>query len=159
MTGPTIIMYIVFMWIGGSPGSTAGGIKTTTFAVAVLNALSIAQGKGRLEIFKRELADESVKRAFTVITLSLIILASAIFLIIYFEPQTAFYRIVFECFSAFGTVGLSLNLTSELSIPSKIVLMLTMFAGRVGALTIIMAFMRKIHSLNYRYPTENIFIN
>lgn len=159
MAGPTIIMYVVLMWIGGSPGSTAGGIKTTTFAVAFLNMISVAQGKDRLEVFKRELADESVKRAFAVIILSLMILATGIFLIIYFEPKVAFYKIVFECFSAFGTVGLSLNLTPTLGMPSKIILMCTMFAGRVGALTIVMAFMRRIHSLNYRYPSESIFIN
>jgi potassium uptake TrkH family protein len=159
MAGPTIILFLLLMWIGGSPGSTAGGIKTTTFAVAVLNTLSIAKGKERLEVFKREIADESVKRAFTVITLSLMILAMSIFLLVYFEPRVAFYKIAFECFSAFGTVGVSLNLTGTLGIPSKVVLMCTMFAGRVGALTIIMAFVSKMHSKNYRYPSENIFIN
>jgi Trk-type K+ transport system membrane component len=156
---PTLIMYLVLMWIGGSPGSTCGGIKTTTFAVAVLNIVSVARGKGRLEIFKREIADESVKRAFTVISLSLIVIASAIYLVISFEPEAPFHQVIFECFCAYSTAGMSLGLTPTLTTPSKFVIMFTMFAGRVGALTIIMAFIRKVHSLNYRYPTENIFIN
>jgi potassium uptake TrkH family protein len=156
---PTLVLYLVLMWIGGSPGSTAGGIKTTTFAVAVLNAISVARGKGRLEVFKREITDESVKRAFTVITLSLIFIGISIYLVTSFEPGTPFYKVVFECFCAYSTAGMSMDLTGTLSTPSKIVLMFTMFAGRVGALTLIMAFLKKVRSLNYHYPTENIFIN
>lgn len=156
---PTILIYLLLMWIGASPGSTGGGLKTTTFAVAVLNALSIAKGKNRLEIFQREIMNESVRKAFSIMLMSFLIIGTAIFLISYFEKNVALETIAFECFSAFSTVGLSLGLTGSLSTGSKLVIIVTMFIGRIGILTLMVAFFRKVSSMNYRYPEESVFIS
>lgn len=156
---PTILIYLLLMWIGASPASTGGGIKTSTFGVAVLNIISLAKGKDRVEIFRRELDTESLRRASAIILLSFLIIGFSIFLVAILDPELSLIAIIFECFSAYGTVGLSLGITSELSAASKMVIILTMFTGRVGTLTIIVALVRKIHNLNYRYPRERIFIN
>ncbi|MEJ2005271.1 MAG: potassium transporter TrkG, partial [Cyclobacteriaceae bacterium] len=155
----TILITLFLMWVGASPGSTGGGIKTTTFSIASLNFLSMAQGKDRIEIFHREVSSVSVRRAFATITLSIVILSLAIFAVRIFDPALSLTDIVFECFSAFSTVGLSLGITAELSMASKIMITLIMFIGRVGALTLLIAFMRKKKLYNYKYPSENILIN
>lgn len=159
LTTSTVLLYLLLMWIGASPGSTGGGIKTTTFAIAMMNVVSLARGKDRIEMERREIANESVKRAFAVMALSLLVIGLAVFLVTMFDPAKELLAVAFECFSAFATVGLSLNLTPQLSDASKVVVMLTMFIGRVGTITLIVAFIRKATTLNYRYPKENIFIN
>ena len=156
---PTILIYLFLMWIGASPGSVGGGVKTSTFAVSVLNAFSLARGKNRIEIFGREIYNESVRRAFAIILLSFVVIGMAIFFVTLFDPQFGLIEIIFECFSAYSTVGLSLGITGSLSAPSKVVIIFTMLIGRVGTLTILIALIRKIRTLNYRYPRENVFIN
>jgi len=155
----TVLVTLLLMWIGASPGSTGGGIKTTTFTVATLNFLSLARGKDRIEVFHREVSNVSVRRAFATISLSIIVLSIAVFLIRNLDPELNLIDTIFECFSAFSTVGLSLGITSELSGASKIVITLVMFIGRVGALTLLIAFLRRKRLYNYKYPTENILIN
>jgi trk system potassium uptake protein len=155
----TIMMVFFLMWVGASPASTGGGIKTSTLAISVLNFISIAKGKDRIEIFRREISNDSVKRAFSTITLSFIVLGISIFLISYFDKNIDLRSIAFECFSALGTVGLSLGITAKLSSMSKFILVLTMLIGRVGMLTILIALFSKIKHLKYRYPTEDIIIN
>jgi Trk-type K+ transport system membrane component len=144
------------MWIGASPGSTGGGIRTTTFAMAVLRIINSVNGKKRVEMFGREVSGESFKKAFSVIFVSVVVIMTSSFLIAIFEPQADLIKIVFECFSAFGTVGLSLNFTSTLSGISKFVLVLTMFFGRVGMLTLLTAMFYRLRNSNYRYPTEEV---
>jgi Trk-type K+ transport system membrane component len=156
---PTIMLIFLLMWIGASPASTGGGIKTSTFAIAILNILSLAKGKQRIEIFRREIADVSIKRAFATITLSLIIIGSGILLITIFDPEKGLLNIAFESFSAYGTVGLSLGITNNLSIPSKLIIVTIMFVGRVSMLSIIVAVFKKMKHKNYRYPSEEIIIN
>lgn len=159
LTTSTVLIYLLLMWIGASPGSTGGGIKTTTFAVAIMNAVSVARGKDRVEMGRREVAPESVKRAFAVMLMSFLVIGLGVFLVSMFDPAQSLLHIAFECFSAFSTVGLTLNMTSELSTGSKIVVMFIMFIGRVGTITLIVAFIKKATTLNYKYPRENIFIN
>jgi potassium uptake TrkH family protein len=155
---PTVLFYLILMWIGASPGSTGGGLKTSTFAVAVLNTLSVAAGKKRVEVFGREIAPDSIQKAFAVIALSFLIIGLGVFLIMIFNPELALVDVSFEVFSAFSTVGLSLGITGSLSSASKIVLMVIMFIGRVGSLTILVAVIRKVGNQNYAYPKENIII-
>ncbi len=155
----TLMVIIFLMWIGASPMSTGGGIKTTTFALAVLNITHLIQGKDRIEIYRRQIADESVKRAFAVIFLSLLVIGTATLFIRIFDPQVDALSTVFEVFSAYSTVGLSMGITPELSVGSKIVLMGTMFVGRVTMFTILIAIFKRSHVLNYRYPVEDIMIN
>lgn len=159
MLFPTTIMVFLLMWIGASPASTGGGIKTSTFAIATLNILSLAKGKSRIEVFGREIADISVKRSFATISLSFIVLGSGIMLISLFEKDKTLMEIGFESFSAYSTVGLSLGITAALSNVSKLIIIVIMFVGRVSMLTIIIAIIKKIKHKNYRYPTEEITIN
>jgi potassium uptake TrkH family protein len=156
---PTIMLVFLLMWIGASPGSTGGGIKTSTIAVATLNYFSIARGKDRVEIFNREIGDQSIKRAFAIISLSLVVVGFSTFCISYFDSEKSLKDIAFECFSAYSTSGLSLGITSSLTSPSKLVIIATMFVGRVSMLTILIAVVKKVKYLKYKYPTEEISIN
>ncbi len=155
----TIMLIFLLMWVGASPGSTGGGIKTNTFAIATLNFWSLARGKERIELFRREIADISVHRSFAIISLSLVIIGAGVFLIASFDSEKDLLSIAFECFSAYSTVGLSLGITSALSIPSKLVIIAIMFIGRVSMLSIMIALIRKVKHKNYRYPTEEVLIN
>ena len=156
---PTIMITFLLMWIGASPGSTGGGIKTSTFAIATLNILSLAKGKQRIEVFRREIADISVKRAFATIALSLIVIGTGIVFITFFDPEKGLLNIAFESFSAYSTVGLSLGITASLTTASKLIICAIMFIGRVSMLSIMVAVFKKIKHKNYRYPSEEITIN
>lgn len=158
LTVPTILIYLILMWIGASPGSTGGGLKTSTFAVAILNTVSIATGKKRVEVFRRQISNETLQKAFAVIALSFLVIGLGIFLVMLFDPQLSLIDVAFEVFSAFSTVGLSLGITSQLGTASKLVIMICMFMGRVGTLTILVAIVRKAGQHRYKYPEENVFI-
>lgn len=155
----TVMLIFLLMWIGASPASTGGGIKTSTIAIAVLNIVSLARGKTRIEIYRREIADISVKRAFAVITLSLLVIGVGIILISISDKDKDLLSIAFECFSAYSTVGLSVGITSDLSSFGKVVILVIMFIGRVSMLSMMIAIFRKVKHKNYRYPTEEITIN
>lgn len=154
----SILFVILLMWIGASPNSTGGGIKTSTFAVALLNVLSLARGKNRTEIFKREISSISIQRAFATMFLSLMTIGIGVFAISFFEPTRPLVEIAFECFSAYNTVGLSLGVTHEFVFESKIVLILLMFIGRVTMLSILIAFIKKTKYMSYRYAPEELTI-
>lgn len=152
----TILIYMLLMWIGGAPNSTAGGIKVTTFSMAIMNVVSLAKGKDRVEVFDREITLSSIQRSYIVIFSSFIIMGIAVFLISIFDPTLPLHMVAFECFSAYGTVGLSLNLTHMLSDGSKWVLIAVMFLGRVGLFTILFGLFSKDKSINYKYPKESV---
>ncbi|HRN48976.1 MAG TPA: potassium transporter TrkG, partial [Niabella sp.] len=118
----SIIIIIFLMWVGASPASTGGGIKTSTFAIATLNYFSLAKGKTRIEVFRREIADISVRRAFAVMSLSLLVIGISVYLISHYDSHVPLLDIAFESFSAYSTVGLSLGITGDLSSESKLVL-------------------------------------
>jgi len=161
MTGlalPTLLLYLLLMWVGTSPGSTGGGLKTSTLAVAILNIVSLAKGQDRVEIFRRQISQETIRKAFAVVLLSFLVIGSGVFLILLFEPKLSVLSVVFEVVSAFSTVGLSLGITPGLSIPAKLTLAVLMFLGRVGMLTVLVALVRKARTLNYNYPEEGVFI-
>lgn len=156
---PTLMIVFLLMWVGASPASTGGGIKTSTFAIACLNFYSLAKGKTRVEIYRREIADISVRRAFAIMFLSVLVIGAAVFLISAFDSEKQLLSIAFECFSAYSTVGLSVGITSNLSDPSKIVIIFVMFIGRVSMLSILIALVKKSEIRNYSYPREEILIN
>lgn len=156
---PTLVLTLLLMWIGASPSSTGGGIKTSTFAIATLNILSIARGKTKIEVFRREISDISVRRSYAIISLSLVVIGFGIMVISMFDGDKTLMQIAFECFSAYSTVGLSLGITGDLTSVSKIVLVIIMFVGRVSMLSIMIAIMDKVKHKSYRYPTEEITIN
>ena len=147
------------MWIGASPGSTGGGIKTSTFALATLNIVAIARGKENIELRGRKINNESVKRAFAIICISLLIIGMGILMILFFEKDFTLIQIAFETFSAFSTVGLSLGITASLSVGSKYVLIAVMFLGRIGLLNLLIGMLKSIQSHSYEFPEENILIN
>jgi potassium uptake TrkH family protein len=155
----TILIIMFLMWVGASPASTGGGIKTSTFAVAILNTISIARGKTRLELFNREIPNSSVERAYAIILLSIFVISISILLISFFDSDKGLLNISFECISAYATVGLSRGITADLSSASKLVLILTMFIGRVSMLTLLIALFKRVSTEAYRLPTENILIN
>ena len=148
------------MWIGASPASTGGGVKTSTFALATLNIFAVAKGKSRIQIFGRRITSESTSRAFAILCISLIVIGVAIMALLIFEPKdTPVLTVVFECFSAYSTVGLSLNFTPTLSEPSKYVIIAVMFIGRIGMLNLMIGLLRQMNHQFYEYPKENILIN
>src|SRR5690606_1271144 len=155
----SVIIIILLTWIGASPASTGGGLTASAVAIAPLKFLSRAKGKSKIEVWRREIADIAVLRAFATMTLSLIIIGLGIFFIAHFDPNIQLLDIAFECFSAYSTVGLSLGITGDLSSDSKIILIIIMFIGRVTMLSILIAFFKQAKALNYRYPTEEILIN
>ena len=154
-----ILITMLLMWIGASPGSTGGGIKTSTIAVATLGIFNYARGRDHVEFARREVAEESLMRAFIIISLSLILLGLSTLAVTYFDPAFSLEKIAFEVFSAFGTVGLTLGITPGLSSGSKLVIILTMFIGRVGAVTILLGLVKKARSHKlYKYPVESVTI-
>jgi trk system potassium uptake protein len=157
---PSLLFIIFLMWIGASPASTGGGVKTSTFALATLNIFAVAKGKSRIQIFGRRITSESTSRAFAILCISLIVIGVAIMALLIFEPQdTPVLTVVFECFSAYSTVGLSLNFTPSLSEPSKYVIIAVMFIGRIGMLNLMIGLLRQMNHQFYEYPKENILIN
>ncbi|UJL47779.1 TrkH family potassium uptake protein [Virgibacillus sp. NKC19-16] len=145
------------MFIGASPSSAGGGIRTTTFALVVIFIITFARGRRSIRIFNREVYEEDLLKAVTVALLAIVLVFSSIILISVAEPFSL-SQILFEVTSAFGTVGLSLGITSELSAFSKIILMFLMFIGRVGIITILFIFKRNKKSGNYHYPKEKMII-
>lgn len=159
LTVPTLMITLLLMYIGASPGSTGGGIKTTTFAVATLNIFATARGRRRVEFSGREISNLSIRRAFAAIVLSLVFLGLSITTIASLEKNLGLLPIAFECFSAFSTVGLSMNLTTQLGDPARLALVVVMFVGRVSALTLLVGVLRQVQVTPYRYPKEDILIN
>lgn len=155
----TLLIIIFLMWVGASPASTGGGIKTSTLAIAFLNFINLAKGKKDIVIFNREIGDHTVRRAFATMMLSFLMIGLGTFIISLNERNQSFLNIVFETFSAYSTSGLSLGITDELSDQSKFILILLMFIGRVSMLTFLVSFFRQIKHTNSKYPVEEIMIN
>ncbi|MBL7970589.1 MAG: ATPase, partial [Prolixibacteraceae bacterium] len=156
---PSILIMIFLMWVGASPVSTGGGIKTSTFALAILNAFRIMKGKNHIEVHRYEIHEYSVNKAFAIIILSIFVIVSGAFAISIFDGEHGMLKIIFECFSAFGTVGLSLDLTAKLTDPSKYILILLMYIGRMGSITLLFSLAKAYGSQSlYRYPKENLII-
>lgn len=159
ITLPGIMIVILLMWIGASPASTGGGIKTSTFALGILNIFSVSKNKRHIEIGTRSVAPQAVKRAFAIMMISLMAIGAGIFLVLTFDPQFTIKEVVFEVFSAFGTVGLSMGITDDLSKASEYVLIVLMFLGRIGLINLMSGILRRMRTDAYQYPEENILIN
>ena len=155
----TILVYTILMWIGGASQSTAGGVKVNAFAIAVLNIRAIIHGTTRVEFAGRELSLDSIRRANVAVFASLFVLFGFVFAITVIEPQLPLKAIVFECVSAFSTVGSSLGITSQLQDASKVLIVLLMFLGRVGVVTLAQALLRQYKKQNYKLPQDNIIIS
>ncbi len=157
----TLFFTIILMWIGASPSSTGGGIKTTTATLALLNIYAIASGRNKIELFHRKISDLAITRAFSTALLSLLYIATALFVLLITEQERgfSFEALLFEVVSAVSTVGLSTGITPHLSDAGKIVIILSMLIGRVGFLTVVIALTRKRTDANYDYAEESVLVS
>ena len=153
----TILLTIVLMMIGGSSGSTAGGIKTTTFAVLIMSTISVIKGRHFLSAYQRRLEDNALRRACAIFFTYIGAVGTVIFILSMLENFTM-EQLIFEVFSAIGTVGLTLGITPNLSIVSKTLIALLMYFGRVGVLSIVLAFTRTPKNVPVEFPSEKIMI-
>lgn len=154
---PTLLVICFLMFIGASPSSVGGGVRTTTFAVNVLFLYSFAKGRTSIKVFKRELHIEDVRKSFVVSFTAFFICFIATIVLSATEPFSLM-EILFEVSSAFGTTGLSMGITPELSSAGKVVIILLMFIGRIGILSFIFLFSRGNPKENYHYPKERVLI-
>ena len=155
----TSLLFIILMFIGASPGSTGGGIKTTTFGLIALGTWATLKNKDGIEYDKRSISWRIYSKAIAILFISLIYTIICVFLLILVERNKNLLDLAFEVYSAFGTVGLSRDLTPSLSDISKFILIVTMFVGRVGPLTITLALSKSnLKKGHYTYPQENILI-
>ncbi len=159
LTAPTLFLYIILMFIGASPGSTGGGIKTTTFGVVILGVWATLTSREDIEIGKKRIGWDIFNRAVALMLIALIYVTFIVLMLNIIEKDKDFLSLAFETVSAFATVGLSVGITSTLTDISKWLIILTMFIGRVGPLTVAMVLSSSaIKKGIYRYPTENILV-
>ena len=153
----TKLFAIPLMIIGASPGSTGGGVKTISFALAVLALASVLRGRKRVEFMGRTIPDEQVRRALAILTLGMIIVMTTTILLVLFERRPdLLVDHLYEATSAFATVGVSTGVTPQLSPPSQFVIIVTMFIGRVGPLTLLMGLGGRHADARYDYPDERV---
>jgi trk system potassium uptake protein len=157
MYSATLFFTVLLMFVGASPSSTGGGIKTTTLATILLAVWSMIRGRDDVITYKRRIPYGLVYKALTV-TVAAITLVITVTMLLTITERTDLLTAVFETVSAFGTVGLTMGLTPELTLPGKIMIIITMFAGRLGPLTIAFAIARSEKQAPYRYPEEKPLI-
>jgi len=155
---PILVFFIVLMFIGAGSGSTGGGIKVTTFAVLVKSAFATIKGDKHVEVFKRTIPFSTINKAYSIALFSVSVIFLSIFLLSITEPDTDFIKLVFEEVSAFATVGLSTGITSTLSVGGKIIIITSMFVGRIGTLTLAMALSTRTLYTNYQYAETSVMV-
>ncbi|WP_294186534.1 TrkH family potassium uptake protein [uncultured Clostridium sp.] len=158
MTLASKILTVILMLIGGSPGSTAGGLKTVTCAILVLTVISVIRGREDTEVFGRRLTKEIVYKSFIIVFIGLSLVVGVTMILSYTEVGASFIDLLYETSSALGTVGLTLGLTPNLSSLGKLFIMIMMYLGRVGPLTVMLALTRKRKKSGYKYPEGKILI-
>lgn len=158
MTTAGQFLTIILMFIGGSPGSTAGGIKTTTIGILIVTVICVIRGREDSEVFKRRFNKDLVYRAFTLLFIGVGLVIVVTMLLSYTEKGASFMALFYETVSAFGTAGLSLGLTSELSNVGRVLIIIMMYLGRVGPLTVVLSITKKKVSSGVKYPEGKILI-
>ena len=163
MSHAGLILTMFLMYIGGTSGSTAGGLKTTTLGILLIQMHAMFKGKTRAEAFGRTIRQAAVLRALTLffVTLSLCVVAIMVLSVTETIPKTSGIEyIAFEVFSAFGTVGLTMGLTPDLTLIGKLVIISLMYIGRVGIMTVVFSLLVKANrtEANYKYPEESIML-
>lgn len=151
------LLTMVLMFIGGAPGSTAGGVKITTIIVVVVAAYAMVRNKQSAEIFGRRLHSEAIRKATTIMLINLsLVLISA--MIIFMNQDMVFENVLFEVFSAIGTVGMSTGITRDLTTVSRVVIILLMYCGRLGSLSFAVAFARRNTVAAVKSPKEKVVV-
>ncbi len=160
--GPaTVFMLMVLMYIGGSPGGTAGGIKTSTLGIMIASIIATLKGRQKAEMFHHSVPEETFHRVASIILLSVGALAAAIFLLLITDTAAGFYKIAFEAVSAFGTVGLSMGFTgpdTQATALGKLILSALMFIGRLGPVTLMLGVAQLRDRRVYRYPDDRVLV-
>ncbi|MYL33669.1 TrkH family potassium uptake protein [Pontibacillus yanchengensis] len=157
-TVPTLLVICILMFIGASPSSVGGGIRTTTFAITLLSVISYARGKRDVRVFGREIDPEDIFRSFIVVNTAVTIVGLAIILLNVFEPDFTLIQLMFEACSAFGTTGLSTGITADLHLPGKVIIIALMFIGRIGIFSFLFILRGKAPRAKYHYPKEPMII-
>ena len=155
MEDPTLLFTMMLMFIGAGSASTASGIKLTTFMVVVLATIAFLRQRGEPDLFGRSIRLDTVIRSLAITTISLLLVTAFIFMLTITE-KIPFLPLAFEVVSAFGTVGLSMGITGQLSDLGEVLLCIVMFVGRIGSLTLFFLLM-KPKNVNYRYPYDQVF--
>ena len=158
MTTTSKFVTVILMFIGGSPGSTAGGLKTSTLGIILCTAISVIRGKENADIFGRTIPRGLQLKAITLLIIGMGLVMTVTMMLTIAEPNEAFLDVLYEATSAFGTVGLTTGVTQRLSEPGKIIIITLMYLGRVGPLTVVMAIVSKKKGANYKYPEGKILI-
>jgi len=154
---PTLFLMATLMFIGGSPGGTAGGVKTVTVGLVLASIRSMFRGTDRVEFFKRRVPDWLVREALVVVSMGMLVVVGGTLVLLVVEDLTL-SEVLFEVISAFGTVGLSTGITSSLSVAGKLSLIFIMLAGRVGPLTLALALAQRRDKPLYDYAEERVII-
>lgn len=158
MTTAGIFTTIILMFIGGSPGSTAGGLKTTTLGIIIVTVVCVIRGREDTEVFGRRVSKELVYKAFALLMIGLTLVLFVTMVLTITEPGKSFLFLLYETVSAFGTVGLTAGITPGLSFIGKVIIMSTMYCGRVGTLTVLLALAHNKKRKGYKYPEGKILI-
>jgi len=157
MTDGSKLLTTILMFIGGSPGSTAGGVKTTTVAVMLLSAIAMIRSSHGTNVFGRRLEEEAVRKASTVFFINLSLALAAIMMILAIQPLN-FMDVCMEVFSAIGTVGMSTGVTRQLNTVSKLIIILLMYCGRLGSLSFVLVFAQKKKVPPILNPQEKMLV-
>lgn len=155
LRGCTVIICSILMFIGGSPSGTAGGIKTTTVAILILSLISALSERNDTEVFKRKVSADTVRKAMSIFLLSFFVMIASLTALCMVQPGS-FEDCLYEVISSIGTVGLSRNLTSSLTAGGKLVIIATMYLGRIGPISLALFFNTKKYVNSIQYPEENI---
>lgn len=158
LTQPTAVLFMFLMFIGGSSGSTAGGIKTSTFFLLVASVISTSRGSSRVVIGNRYIPNTIIFKALSIFFYGIAINLIGVFILSISEPDLSILDLTFEQVSAFGTVGISRGITASLSSIGKVVLLVSMFLGRVGTLTFAVALSTRVASQAYKFPKEELMV-
>ncbi|MGX1432635.1 trk/ktr system potassium uptake protein [Cytobacillus horneckiae] len=157
-TMPTLLVMSIMMFIGASPSSVGGGIRTTTFALNILFIWHFARGNKDIKVFRRELHHDDILKSLVITILAMIICFTSVVIMSITDKHLQLIEIIFEVCSAFGTTGLSMGITAELSNIGKIIIMVLMFVGRIGLTSFLYIIGGKTEKTNYHYPKERIII-
>lgn len=158
LTNASKLLTMVLMFIGGSPGSTAGGIKTVTALVLVAYVWSNLRDSRGVNLFNRRLDDDVIRKASNVVVISLLMAVASTIFICFIQPYLPVEDVMFEVFSAIGTVGMSTGLTRDLSLASRIVVILLMYCGRIGSMSFALSFTERKKVAPVQLPVEKIMI-
>ena len=158
LTTAGLLITMLLMFIGGNPGSTAGGIKTITFYVVLLSIWSTIRGRSDITAFRRRIAQSTVVRAGAIAGSAVMLGGAAVTLLAVFEPDIPLESLLFETISALGTVGLSVGITAELETPARLVIIMLMYVGRIGLLTFALALVSRERHHAVRHPAEEVVV-